>query len=218
MLDRTDRIDFLQHAVETLAEQMLQLHGELASLRTEVEASEQRQLHLMARADQMEAIQVSLSALEHQLSASRKPRPMVNGEIDPRQAKRSGRWLVLRRFALVILSATSLLIGLALALRTLLIQREPQPPLIRETATRKAAALSPSLLLTLQGPSWLEVQTSDGKRLHYALAKPGTYRFPVLKAVRIRAGRPDLVIVSFDGSTAVLGAIDALGWRTYKPG
>ena len=209
MLDQTDRIDFLQHAVETLAEQMLQLQGELAALRAEVEASEQRQLNLMASADQMEAMQASLSALEHQLLAFRKPRqkprPMVKGAMHRRQA-----W--------IILSAMFLLSGLALVFRALLIQREPSVPLIRETAGLQAEALGSSLLLTIQGPTWLEVQTSDGKMLHYGMAKPGPYRFPVLQAIKLRAGRPDLVIVSFDGSTAVLGAIEATGWHTYKPG
>ena len=111
----------------------------------------------------------------------------------------------------------SLLSGLGLALRALLMQREPPTPLRRDTAGLQAQAVSSTLLLTTKGSTWLEVQTSEGKTLHYGMAKPGVYRFPVLQAIRIRAGRPDLVTVSFAGSTAVLGAIEATGWRIYKP-
>jgi hypothetical protein len=196
MQDRADRIDLLQQAVETMSEQVLKLQTELAGLRAELEASDQRQLHLMARADQIEAMQASLSWLEHrQLAAG-----------------------ALRRRPLMILLRAVLLLGvLAVAFSCLTINRKAVP-WAWQSASRSTAELNSILLLTIEGPTWLEVQTSDGKVLHYGMAKPGPYRFPMSQAIKLRAGRPDLVNVSFGGSTAVLGVIEDTGWRTYKPG
>ena len=75
MPEQGHRIERMQHAVEAMAEQMLQLQAELAALRAEAEASNQRQLHLMARTDQIDAMQASLFAYEQQQQLIPRKRP-----------------------------------------------------------------------------------------------------------------------------------------------
>jgi hypothetical protein len=197
MPEQGHRIERLQHAVEAMAEQMLQLQAELAALRAEAEASNQRQLHLMARTDQIDAMQASLFAYEQQQ------------QLIPR--KRPG----LRRLTVILLSMVLIGGGMSLAIRAVQFQREVIPA-SDEPVDRPVEAGIPSLLIIAQGPTWLEVEDTDGKSLYYGMAVPGRYRFPVEKALKIRAGRPDRVSVTFQGSTTVLGTIETTSWRVYK--
>lgn len=64
--------------------------------------------------------------------------------------------------------------------------------------------------------SWLEVQDASGNPL-YAGILEGERRFKIGPGLRLAAGRPDLVTYRIGNRPiAVLGPIEAVGWRTLK--
>lgn len=205
MQDQAELLELLQHAVTTMAEELLELKTELTALHRQLQSSDQLLLQLMAKADRVDAMQANLSALERRLLQPRRPAP--------RRRRSSKRGRVVRRLALLLLAGLSVASGLALMIRSLWIRRDATSPV---SAVREQPQPGSTLLLTAKGPTWLEVQTSSGRTLHYGLAKPGTYSFAANPSLRIRAGRPDLVMITFAGSTAPLGSIDATGWHLYK--
>jgi hypothetical protein len=153
MLDQGHRIDLLQRAVEAMAEQMVQLQAELSTLRSEAEASSQRQRHLMARADQIDAMQASLSALEDRLvlvSRRSKQAPRPSKQPIHQQQKRNSRRTKQRQRGLIVilLGGLSLFGGLALALRAKRFQREAIPA-VSESMTRCGQANAGSSLKPL---------------------------------------------------------------------
>jgi hypothetical protein len=73
-----------------------------------------------------------------------------------------------------------------------------------------------TIQLTSRGTTWLEVQNSSGQILHYGMMKPGQLSFPVPSALRIRAGRPDLIEVRFKKQTRPLGDVGDLDWHHFR--
>lgn len=207
MQDQAESLELLQHAVTTIAEELLELKTELTALHRQLQSSDQLLLQLMAKADRVDAMQANLSALERRLLPPRRPAP--------RRRRSSKRGRVVRRLALLLLAGLSVASGLALMIRSLWIRRDATSQ-ISAVSEREQPQPGSTLLLTAKGPTWLEVQTSSGTILHYGLAKPGTYSFAANPSLRIRAGRPDLVMISFEGATAPLGSINATGWHLYK--
>lgn len=87
----------------------------------------------------------------------------------------------------------------------------PQP-----AASRPAMAAT-SLVLRSKHPSWLEVRTHQGQRLHFGILR-GERSFPNLSGLEVRAGRPDLITVTTaSGTSRVLGRIDQLRWWLVQP-
>lgn len=216
MHDQEDRIELLHRAVEAMAEQILQLQAELSSMRAEAAASNQRQRYMMARVDQIDAMQASLSALEQWVLANnklnhtpRKPQRSIHRQVNPVRRRSS-----LQRLGLIMLGVLPLFVGLVMALRGLLSQREAIS-IVRDPVKPQPKAAIPILQLTASGNTWLEVQASGGKLLHFGMAKPGRYRFPVRHGLRIRAGRPDLINVNFQGSSTELGGINETDWHVF---
>lgn len=72
------------------------------------------------------------------------------------------------------------------------------------------------LQVEARGSTWLEVQNDSGKTLHYGMMKPGILRFPVISTLRIRAGRPDLVEIQFQGRRQSLGTVNDMGWKQFN--
>lgn len=96
-----------------------------------------------------------------------------------------------------------------------------QAPALQNPALRPRTAVKPArktgLLLRSAEPSWLEVRQGEGTLFKGTFA--GEKRFPLTKALRVLAGRPDLVLVSVDGSTPQpLGTIDDIRWVILQPG
>lgn len=224
MVDQTNPQNLLNHTLQAMSEHMLQIQSEVSSLRTEMQELAQMQLYLLAKADLVDAMQVNLNALEEQLAAVRQPRQNrqrpASGAVTQkaRRAKHSRQARMMRRFALIVFSAMSVISGIVLAVRSLPIQSHPAflNPLRRDRAVNQSEASRSTLALTTVGPTWLEVQTTDRRNLFYGLAKPGQYRFLVHQPVRIRAGRPDLVHVKFQELNSPLGTVEATGWRVFQ--
>ena len=83
-----------------------------------------------------------------------------------------------------------------------------QPP-------RSATATAASLRLRSREASWLEVETAEGRTLFYGLLK-GQRNFPLASGLRVRAGRPDAVLVLAPGaSERPLGSVGALQWHSF---
>jgi cytoskeleton protein RodZ len=71
-----------------------------------------------------------------------------------------------------------------------------EPP----AGTPTAPATAGQVTLTFQGPSWVRITDSSGKRLYEGIPAAGTVKnFP--GPVSVRAGRPDLIVASIGGQT-----------------
>lgn len=165
---------------------------------------------LLSLSDRVDRLQCQLEHLEKHAPAGSQKRS--DQPQRPRQKRRWGRarrWLLV---PLVLLVTASLVTApTLLAWRGLPLQKPEQ---VKE----QAAALTPrasSLLLRARGQTWLEVQTNTGASLHYGMMAPGLLTFPVDPAIRIRAGRPDLIEIQFKGQTRSLGAVDDTGWHRF---
>ncbi|MFM8524654.1 MAG: helix-turn-helix domain-containing protein [Cyanobacteriota bacterium] len=89
-------------------------------------------------------------------------------------------------------------------------------PAVQPAAPRPAIA-SADLVLRSRQPSWLEVRTRKGQRLHFGILR-GQLSFPNRAGLEVRAGRPDLIIVTTaPGTSRVLGRIDQLRWWLIQP-
>lgn len=87
----------------------------------------------------------------------------------------------------------------------------PQP------AAPRPAMAATSLVLRSKHPSWLEVRTRQGQRLHFGILR-GERSFPNPSGLEVRAGRPDLITVTTaSGTSRVLGRIDQLRWWLVQP-
>lgn len=65
-------------------------------------------------------------------------------------------------------------------------------------------------------PSWLEVEARDGTSLYFGLLE-GNQSFPVGEGLRVRAGRPDLIRISWPGgSERVMGSVEDLNWQEIR--
>ena len=73
----------------------------------------------------------------------------------------------------------------------------PNPPIGTPTTPGVAAG---QVTLTFQGPSWVRITDSSGKRLYEGIPAAGTVKnFP--GPVSVRAGRPDLIVASIGGQS-----------------
>lgn len=157
---------------------------------------------LLSLSDRVDRLQRRLEHLEKRAPAGSKQRPPRPQR--PRQKRRRSRpqrWLLVP-----LVAGAILLVWRGLPLR--------KPGQVQE----QPAALSPrasSLLLRAKGQTWLEVQANSGASLHYGMMAPGLLTFPVDPAIRIRAGRPDLIEIQFKGQTRSLGAVDDTGWHRF---
>jgi cytoskeleton protein RodZ len=72
----------------------------------------------------------------------------------------------------------------------------PEPP----AGTPVTPATTGQVTLTFQGPSWVRITDSSGKRLYEGIPAAGTVKnFP--GPVSVRAGRPDLIVASIGGQS-----------------
>jgi cytoskeleton protein RodZ len=72
----------------------------------------------------------------------------------------------------------------------------PNPP----AGTPVAPATAGQITLTFQGPSWVRITDSSGKRLYEGIPAAGTVK-NFSGPVSVRAGRPDLIVASIGGQT-----------------
>ncbi|MEB3296847.1 MAG: DUF4335 domain-containing protein [Cyanobacteriota bacterium] len=143
-------------------------------------------------------------------------RPLRLRELDQRRP-------LARRLAAPMGGAFALMTcaGLALSLT------QPLPSLFRPTRQSSATPTatpnrvdppgrSPGeLSLTIEGESWLEVSQIDGTSLFAGIGK-GVLRFPLGAGLKVRAGRPDLVLAQAgDGPARLLGKIDEIDWQRF---
>ncbi len=205
MQEQSSQLDLLQRAVETMAEQLLAIDNDLAMIRRQIQASEQLQRHLMSRVDEIDAIRANLSLVERRLLLNRTPNQKSRRRASAR-----------RRLTWILLGLVSLLGGWIFTFRASLFKQSEHAAVLRQQPSRSTKPVNQILMITTQEPTWLEVQTSEGRLLHFGIAQTGQYNFPVVQSLRIRAGRPDLVRVSFQGSTAMLGTIESIGWHVYS--
>jgi hypothetical protein len=96
----------------------------------------------------------------------------------------------------------------------------PSPAASGGEATERGRELtvqSGSVRLETREPSWLEVETSDGRSLYFGLLEGGR-SFPLREGLRVRAGRPDLILIRWPGgSQRVLGSVEEIDWQTIPP-
>ncbi len=184
---------------------------ELDSLQARVEELETTLTFALAQLDDVAAMQASLVELERHIEryeSVNNPRPKPK-----RQPKRPR---IRRRLALVVLSGLSLLSGVPTLARRIFLQTQPSPAR-GAVALRKQPQSTANLTLITEGETWLDVQTSTGKVLHYGLLKSGRYQLPFQQTLRLRAGRPDLLVVGYGRSSKKLGAIHDIGWHEFSP-
>lgn len=180
---------------------------ELTSLQVRVEELESTLTFALAQLDDVAAMQASLEELERHIEryeSVKKPRP------------KSKRSRIRRPLAFVVLSGLSLLSGVGTLARRIFLQTQTSPAK-GAVAPRKQPQSTVNLTLITQGETWLEAQSSTGKVLHYGLLKSGRYQIPFQQPVRLRAGRPDLVIVGYGRNSKKLGAINDIGWHEFSP-
>lgn len=79
------------------------------------------------------------------------------------------------------------------------------------------SVVSVQLSVRTNKTSWLEVRTIDGKNLYYGLFK-SEHTFPNQGGLKVRAGRPDLIIVQTGrGASRPLGTVYDLSWMVIHP-
>lgn len=177
---------------------------------------------LLSLSDRVDRLQRQLEHLEEQRapvdSEQQPPRPQQ--PLQKRRLSRPQLWLLVPLVAgaiLVVWRGLPLLRkpDLAKELRKPdVVEELREPDLVKEQPAAITAPAS-NLLLRAKGKSWLEVQANCGASLHYGLMGPGVLTFPVDPAIRIRAGRPDLIEIQFKGQTRSLGAVNDLGWHRF---
>lgn len=93
-------------------------------------------------------------------------------------------------------------------------QAQPQPKPAPAPIPASPAVLQPAeLLLSARQPSWLEVRAAAGGPPLFRGRFSGERRFPLGSGLRLRAGRPDLVLVSVgDQPQRPLGTISEIRW------
>lgn len=98
-------------------------------------------------------------------------------------------------------------------------QTPSRPAPVPPPRSEVSAGLDQDLLLRARGVTWLEVQTLEGKVVHFDTVQKGEQqRIKMREGLRIRAGRPDLLDVAVDdGAFQVLNPIGELGWKIFRP-
>ena len=88
-----------------------------------------------------------------------------------------------------------------------------------ESATpAPAPAGAPTLALTLNAPSWVEVTDADGKHLEYALLQPGSYSWQATTALQVLIGNAAAASVTVDGKPFVLDDVSASNVARFSIG
>jgi transcriptional regulator with XRE-family HTH domain len=92
------------------------------------------------------------------------------------------------------------------------------PPVPKAVAPQSAAQAPIALLISSRQRSWLTVRPLAGGEPLYRGSFVGERRFPLGEGLLLRAGRPDLVMVS-QGAEAPkpLGKISDIRWIAFKP-
>lgn len=91
----------------------------------------------------------------------------------------------------------------------------PSPAATTAAGPAVVAAAPDTLVLSVEGRSWIEVTSTDGRRLFRGTLE-GSRGFPLGQGLRVLAGRPDLVRAQLgDGPAQVLGRIDQVQWRRF---
>ena len=85
-------------------------------------------------------------------------------------------------------------------------------------APAPAPAGAPTLALTLNAPSWVEVTDADGKRLEYALLQPGSYSWQATTALQVLIGNAAAASVTVDGKPFVLDDVSASNVARFSIG
>ena len=77
---------------------------------------------------------------------------------------------------------------------------------------------APTLALTLNAPSWVEVTDADGKHLEYALLQPGSYSWQATTALQVLIGNAAAASVTVDGKPFVLDDVSASNVARFSIG
>ena len=85
-------------------------------------------------------------------------------------------------------------------------------------APAPAPAGAPTLALTLNAPSWVEVTDADGKHLEYALLQPGSYSWQATTALQVLIGNAAAASVTVDGKPFVLDDVSASNVARFSIG
>ena len=85
-------------------------------------------------------------------------------------------------------------------------------------APAPAPAGAPTLALTLNAPSWVEVTDADGKHLEYALLQPGSYSWQATTALQVLIGNAAAASVTVAGKPFVLDDVSASNVARFSIG
>jgi len=166
------------------------------------------------------------SELDHWRPSSPPPAPSPRPD---RAAERRTSWfhrLWLERPARPWLLAAGVVLGCAVAFplgQSLLRggaagpgQRSGRPAAATAPRIAQPAPVAPGTLrLSSREPSWLEVESLDGRVLFFSHLQ-GERSFPVGEGIRVRSGRPDLILVRWPGgSERILGTVNEDDWQTF---
>ena len=153
--------------------------------------------------------------------------PAVTG-LASRGVEALGSWLGEGRRSTDLLAGVAMAAGLLVLAPRLfhpngarpVVNRGPQPSVVNPVGSgRSGAAQSLPATLTLRttGASWLEVRDARD-RLLYSGELRGRRVFPLSRALRVRAGRADLVWVQPSGEPERrFGPLDFFSWVTFQP-
>jgi cytoskeletal protein RodZ len=222
-------------AVEELAQRLCLGSDQLQALESGDRSRLPEGVFVIAQARRVGAVlDVDLEGPIEQLRASewmdRRPaRPLPLGAPQPMVS--GGRALTgLPRVSLALVAVIAA-VAAALGLTRFLQRPGPEPAVTPPAAApapppKAAAPASAStsssadevVLRTKPGePSWVEVRTSEGKVLFRGMLD-GQRRFPIGKALEVRAGRPHALLVGVgDAPARALGGVNDFGWRRISP-
>ncbi|MEB3307250.1 MAG: DUF4335 domain-containing protein [Cyanobacteriota bacterium] len=143
----------------------------------------------------------------------------VPGSRPLRLHERNQRRPLARRLAAPVGGALTLLTSAGLVLSL----SQPLTQLNRQTRRASAERVDPparkpaELTLRVNGESWLEVSRFDGTPIFAGIGS-GELRYPLGSGLKVRAGRPDLVVVQTgSGPAQELGKITEINWKRFEP-
>ena len=161
----------------------------------------------LSQLDEAVAMQASLDQLERRIERFEK--------INVRRSKLK-RPRITRLLVHLLLSCLSRLTRVAILTRRVFAQ--PQIPSVRiANVSCKQPKPNSYLILFTKSKTWFEAQTKSGKLLYSGILKSGGYQLPCFQSVRLRARRPDLVVVVYGGKSRQLGPRYDTGWHEFTP-
>lgn len=161
----------------------------------------------LSQLDEAVAMQASLDQLERRIERFEK--------INVRHSKLK-RPRITHLLVHLLLSCLSRLSRVAILTRRVFAQ--PQIPSVRvANVPCKQPKLNSYLILITKSKTWFEAQTKSGKFLYSGILKSGGYQLPCVQSVRLRASRPDLVVVVYGSKSRQLGTRYDTGWHEFTP-